>query len=108
MNNTPGACSFMTKNTPNAGIDYLQCVTENSTMYPAPCVYTDPPSGYNSARSRHSAKGVNTIAGRWFGRFCNQPDRSAALAGLWYDRWTGTSIRPMTLGKDQPRIFTMY
>ncbi len=63
VNNTPGACSFMTKNTPNAGIDYLQCATENSTMYPAPCVYTDPPAGYNSARSRHSGKGVNILRG---------------------------------------------
>jgi prepilin-type N-terminal cleavage/methylation domain-containing protein len=63
VNNVPGGCTFMTVNTPNSGVDNIQCTTPASTMVPAPCVNIHAPAGYNSARSRHFGKGVNVLRG---------------------------------------------
>ena len=46
VNNTPGGCSFVDKEHPQCR-HRLSPICQNSPMYPAPCVYTDPPSGYN-------------------------------------------------------------
>ncbi len=60
--NNHASCSFMTVNTPNAGIDRTICSTANPTL-PAPCVHHGTQVGAkNSARSLHPG-GVSTMRG---------------------------------------------
>lgn len=58
LNDDCGCAQFMTVNTPNAGVDTVQCI---NTTDPAPC-QTDSSKVYASARSRHSG-GVNAARG---------------------------------------------
>jgi prepilin-type N-terminal cleavage/methylation domain-containing protein len=62
FNNTAGACNFMTKYTPNSGIDTCICRGANSKTYPGPCVDRGSPDGWISARSLH-AGGVMAMLG---------------------------------------------
>ncbi|MCE9630646.1 MAG: DUF1559 domain-containing protein [Planctomycetia bacterium] len=68
VNNTAGGPTFMTKNTPNAGTDYCDCVGPRSATFPGPCVYTAQPNGWNSARSLHRG-GVSAGLGDGSTRF---------------------------------------
>ena len=78
FNNTAGGCQFMTKNTPNSGIDRCICIGASSATYPGPCVNTYGPDGWISARSLH-AGGVNGLLGDGSVRFVSE---SVAL-NLW-------------------------
>jgi prepilin-type N-terminal cleavage/methylation domain-containing protein len=52
ISNAPSSCSFMTFNTPNAGIDRLYCAGSDPNL-PAPCVNNDLNDSTNSVRSNH-------------------------------------------------------
>jgi prepilin-type N-terminal cleavage/methylation domain-containing protein len=63
LNNMGGACTFMTVNTPNAGVDYTLCTGPSSATYPGPCINTTTTANTkNSARSLH-AGGVMCLLG---------------------------------------------
>ncbi len=62
FNNTAGACNFMTKSTPNSGLDVCLCSGPNSKTYPGPCRNRSAPDGWVSARSLHPG-GVMAMLG---------------------------------------------
>jgi prepilin-type N-terminal cleavage/methylation domain-containing protein len=62
FNNTAGACNFMTKNTPNSGVDTCLCSGVNSKTYPGPCINRNAPDGWISSRSLHPG-GVMAMLG---------------------------------------------
>jgi len=67
LNDDVGCSQYMTRNTPNAGVDDAVCV---DTVNPAPCFYTYSGASAVSARSRHPG-GVNVLMGDGSVNFAN-------------------------------------
>jgi prepilin-type N-terminal cleavage/methylation domain-containing protein/prepilin-type processing-associated H-X9-DG protein len=60
LNDDPAVAQYMTVNTPNAGVDLMDCPEDQ--VNPAPCLFVFSNSSYQSARSRHPG-GVNVLFG---------------------------------------------
>lgn len=79
LNDDMTCAQFMTRNTPNAGVDYTACVGEKP--YPGPCVNHWAASAYASARSQHPG-GVQVLMGDGSVHFVSDGVNLATWQGL--------------------------
>ena len=84
FNNDRGGAQFMTKYTPNSGIDSMNC-TDAPANEPGPCVYVASGLVYVASRSRHG-DGVNVVLG----------DGAVRFIGNSIDTTTWRAISSMT------------